>query len=174
VRLWTGVLAAVPHSRLLLKSLSFADEKLRTRFKRRFIDAGVPAERLEMLPPNDRKQFYAEYRHIDIALDPIPYNGGTTTCEALWMGVPVIALRGDLFRGRMAAAILDIVGLPELTANSKEEYIQAAVRLAEDPARIIALHESLRAQMARSPLCDGARAARELEALYRGMWKGEL
>ncbi len=171
VRLWAAVLAAVPRSRLLLKSLSFADEKLRTRFKRRFIEAGVQAERLEMLPPNDRKQFYAEYRHIDIALDPVPYNGGTTTCEALWMGVPVIALRGDLFRGRMAAALLEIVGLDDLTANTPEEYVSVASRLAEDTARIATLHDTPRQKMTRSPLCDGARAARELESLYRGMWR---
>jgi len=171
VRLWAGVLEAVPRSRLLLKSLSFADEKLRTRFKRRFIEAGVAAERLEMLEPNDRKQFYAEYRHVDIALDPIPYNGGTTTCEALWMGVPVIALRGDLFRGRMAAAILEIAGLPELVADTAEDYVKIAARLAGDPARIASLHSGLRDQVARSPLCDGARAARELEGLYRDMWR---
>ncbi len=171
VRLWAQVLETMPRSRLLLKSLSFADEKLRTRFKRRFIEAGVAAERLEMLEPNERKQFYAEYRHIDIALDPIPYNGGTTSCEALWMGVPVIALRGELFRGRMAAAILEIIGLPELAADSTAGYVSVASRLAADPARIARLHSGLREQVARSPLCDGNRAARELEGLYRDMWR---
>jgi predicted O-linked N-acetylglucosamine transferase (SPINDLY family) len=170
VQLWAGVLQAVPRSRLLLKSLSFADERLRTRFKRRFIDAGIAAERLEMLPPDDRRQFYREYRHLDIALDPVPYNGGTTTCEALWMGVPVIARRGDLFRGRMAAAILEIIGLPELAADTPEGYISAAVRLADDPARLAALHAGLRDRVASSPLCDGARAARELEQAYMQMW----
>ena len=171
VRLWATVLEAVPRSRLLLKSLSFADENLRIRFKRRFIEAGVPAERLEMLPPSDRKQFHAEYRHIDIALDPIPYNGGTTTCEALWMGVPVIALRGELFRGRMAAAILEIVGLPELVADTTEDYVRVASGLAGDFARIASLHTGLRDVVARSPLCDDRRAARELEGLYRDMWR---
>ena len=170
VRLWAAVLAAVPRSRLLLKSLSFADEKLRTRFKHRFIEAGLGAERIEMLPPDELATFYGEYRHLDIALDPIPYNGGTTTCEALWMGVPVIALRGDLFRGRMASAILEIVGLPELVADTPQAYVAAAVQLAADPARIALLHQTLRGRVARSPLCDGPRAARELEALYRAMW----
>jgi predicted O-linked N-acetylglucosamine transferase (SPINDLY family) len=163
VRLWSDVLRAVPRSRLLLKSLSFADEKLRTRFRHRFLDAGVEAARIDVLPPSDRAQFYAEYRHLDIALDPVPYNGGTTTCEALWLGVPVIALRGDLFRGRMAAAILEIIGLPDLAADTNDGYVAAAARLAEDPRRIAALHAGLRDQVARSPLCDGARAARELE-----------
>jgi predicted O-linked N-acetylglucosamine transferase (SPINDLY family) len=171
VQLWAAVLRAVPRSRLLLKSLSFADEKLRTRFKRRFIEAGVDAARVEVLQPSDRARFYAEYRLSDIALDPVPYNGGTTTCEALWMGVPVVALRGDLFRGRMAAAILDITGLPELAADTPEGYVRAAADLADDPERIVSLHAGLRNRVAQSPLCDGKRAARELEALYRGMWR---
>ena len=174
VRLWAAVLNAVPRSRLLLKSLSFADEKLRTRFKRRFMEAGVAAERLDMLPPSDRKQFYAEYRHVDIALDPIPYNGGTTTCEALWMGVPVIALRGDLFRGRMASALLEIVGLPDLATATPAEYVAAAARLAGEPGRIAELHRDLRDQVKGSALCDGRRGARELEGLYRDMWNAWL
>lgn len=170
VRLWAAVLAAVPRSRLLLKSLSFADEKLRTMFKRRFIEAGVAAERLDVLPPSDRKKFYAEYRHVDIALDPVPYNGGTTTCEALWMGVPVIALRGDLFRGRMAAAILEIVGLPEFVGGTAAEYVARAAALAGNAAWIGELHRELRGRVAQSNLCDGRRAARDLEDLYLEFW----
>lgn len=174
VKLWSSVLAAVPRSRLLLKSLSFADEKLRTRFKRRFIEAGVDATRLDMLPPSDRTQFYGEYRHVDIALDPIPYNGGTTTCEALWMGVPVIALRGDLFRGRMASALLEIVGLRDLAADTEAGYAAIAAELAAQPERIAALHASLRQRMAGSPLCDGAAMAAQLEDIYAHMAAGTV
>jgi predicted O-linked N-acetylglucosamine transferase (SPINDLY family) len=172
--LWAEVLQAVPRSRLVLKSLSFADEKLRTHFRHRFMEAGVEAARIDVVPPSDLTQFYGEYRHVDIALDPVPYNGGTTTCEALWMGVPVVALRGDLFRGRMASALLEIVGLPELVADSPAGYVATSAGLAADVQRIAALHGTLRGRARHSPLCDGSRAARELEDLYARMPSGAM
>jgi protein O-GlcNAc transferase len=171
VQLWTRILSSVPDSKLLLKSLSFADARLREITEQRFVKAGLSPGRVIAVPPTDPQQFYAEYRHLDIALDPIPYNGGTTTCEALWMGVPVVALNGDLFRGRMGAAILDIIGLPELAAQTPDDYVRLAVALAADRRRLSELHSTLREHMAASALCDGAGAARDLEALYRRMWK---
>ncbi|MBI2993184.1 MAG: hypothetical protein HYY48_03295 [Gammaproteobacteria bacterium] len=171
VRLWSRLLEAAPGTRLLLKSLSFADDAVRGVVEKRFVDAGVAGGRVITVPPTDKKNFYAEYSHLDIALDPMPYNGGTTTCEALWMGVPVVALRGDMFRGRMSASILEILGLPELAARTEEEYVHIAAALASDVPRIQALHREVRGRMAASSICDDAGMARDLEGLYRKMWK---
>lgn len=171
VALWKRVLQAVPGSHLALKSLAFADAHTREAVRRRFTDAGIAAECIEVLPPSDGAQFLAEYRRMDIALDPFPYNGGTTTCEALWMGVPVVALEGERFCARMGASMLRSIGLPELVARDAEDYVRIADGLANDTARLAALRGELRARMAASPLCDAPRAARELEQVYRAMWR---
>jgi len=173
VALWIDVLRAVPGSRLVLKSLPFADKDLREAIRRRFEDAGVAPGRLDVLPPSDPAVFLAEYGRIDIALDPVPYNGGTTTCEALWMGVPVITLSGQRFCARMGASILSRVGLADLVATDTGAYVAAAARLAADSG-LGKLREGLRGRMADSPLCDGARVARELESAYRFMWRRSL
>jgi predicted O-linked N-acetylglucosamine transferase (SPINDLY family) len=169
VALWVAVLRAVPGSRLVLKSLPFADKDLRESVRRRFIEAGVAGERLDVLPPSEPAAFLAEYGRIDIALDPVPYNGGTTTCEALWMGVPVITLSGQRFCARMGASILAQVGLADLVATDPATYVAAAARLAADPD-LGALREKLRSLMRVSPLCDGVRVARALESAYRNIW----
>ena len=140
----------------------------------RFAAAGVPVDRLWIMPPSVYADFLAEYRHIDIALDPFPYNGGTTTCDALWMGVPVVTLAGERFCGRMGVSLLESVGLGELVAPDAQAYIRTAATLAADPARLAALRGGLRARMADSPLCDGKRAAGELERAYRHMWQAWL
>lgn len=172
--LWVRVLQAVPGSRLALKSLTFADEPARAATRSRFADAGIEAGRLQVLPPTDPAQFLAEYGRIDIALDPTPYNGGTTTCEALWMGVPVVTLAGDRFCGRMGLSLLENLGLPELIARTPDEYVRIAAGLAADRHRLAALRASLRERMAGSPICDARRAARELERAFRAMWRDFL
>ncbi|MBL8386269.1 MAG: tetratricopeptide repeat protein [Burkholderiales bacterium] len=174
VALWARVLAAVPGSCLALKSLAFADPPTRAAVARRFAAAGVAPERLVILPPTAPEAFLAEYRQIDIALDPFPYNGGTTTCDALWMGVPVVTLAGDRFCGRMGVSLLHRVGLPDLVAADADAYVRIAAALAADPARLDDLRAGLRARMAASPLCDGRRAAAELEQAYRTMWRDWL
>jgi predicted O-linked N-acetylglucosamine transferase (SPINDLY family) len=171
VALWARVLAAVPGSRLLLKALSFADVAVRRAVQCRFVDAGIEVGRVETLPPSDSSTFLAEYRRLDIALDPYPYNGGTTSCEALWMGVPVITLAGERFAARMGMSLLEGLELGELVARSMEEYVQIASTFAADLLRLGALRSTLRSRMAGSELCDGARAARELEQAYRAMWR---
>jgi predicted O-linked N-acetylglucosamine transferase (SPINDLY family) len=172
--LWINVLRAVPSSRLALKSLTFADEPARAATHRCFVGAGIAPERIAVLPPTDPARFLAEYGRLDIALDPCPYNGGTTTCEALWMGVPVVTLAGERFCARMGLALLENVGLPELVARTPDDYVRIATELAADLPRLAALRASLRDRMAASPICDAPRAARELEAAYRAMWDAWL
>jgi predicted O-linked N-acetylglucosamine transferase (SPINDLY family) len=108
---------------------------------------------------------------VDIALDPFPYNGTTTTCEALWMGVPVVTLRGDRHAGRVGASLLTQIGLTDLIANSVEEYLEIAVALARNPERLSDLRRVLRSRMAASPLCDGPAFARKMESAFRTMWQ---
>jgi predicted O-linked N-acetylglucosamine transferase (SPINDLY family) len=172
--LWVRVLEAVPTARLALKSLTFADEQARVATRRRFIEAGIAAPRIDVLAPTDPSQFLAEYGRLDIGLDPTPYNGGTTTCEALWMGVPVVTLAGERFCSRMGLSLLENVGLPELIARTPDDYVRIAQALAADRPRLAAVRATLRGRMAASPICDAPRAARELEKAYRQMWQGWL
>jgi predicted O-linked N-acetylglucosamine transferase (SPINDLY family) len=171
VALWARVLRAVPDSRLVLKALAFADPSVRRRAQRRFADAGIAESRIEAIPPTEPADHYADYGRLDVALDTTPYNGATTTCEALWMGVPVISLAGDRFCGRMGLSLLENLGLPELVARDADSFLQIAVALASDLPRLQFLRNELRERMAASPVCDGAKAARALEVALRGMWR---
>jgi predicted O-linked N-acetylglucosamine transferase (SPINDLY family) len=111
------------------------------------------------------------YGRVDIALDSFPYNGTTTTCEALWMGVPVVTLRGDRHAGRVGASLLTQVGLMDWIAGSPEEYLEIAASLAQDPAKLKDMRQTLRPRLLSSPLCDARVFACKLEAAYRDMWK---
>ena len=169
---WARLLARLPQARLLLKGKPFADAATRALFLARLGERGVAAERVELvawLP--SRAAHLALYDRIDIALDPFPYNGTTTTCEALWMGVPVVTLRGDRHAGRVGASLLSQIGLTDLIADSVEEYVEIAVALAGDPERLDDLRRSLRPRLAASPLCDGQAFARKIEAAFRNMWQ---
>jgi predicted O-linked N-acetylglucosamine transferase (SPINDLY family) len=172
IETWTRFLQAIPHSRLLVKSKSLADTQSRNRYLELFAEHGIGAERLDLVPwiPG-RAGHLGTYGQIDIALDPFPYNGGTTTCEALWMGVPVITLRGDRFISRMGASILTQLGLTDLIAQSEADYVAKAVALASDRKRLTELRSELRPTMAASPLCDAPTFARNMEAAFRNMWQ---
>jgi len=135
-------------------------------------ERGVAPERVEMLPwLDDAAAHQAAYNRVDIALDPFPYNGTTTTCEALWMGVPVVTLRGDRHAGRVGASLLDQIGLTEFVANSVEEYVGIALTLARNGERLEELRHSLRPRIAASRLCDGPAFARKIEAVFRNVWQ---
>jgi len=171
VDLWSAILKAVPNAGLILKSTPLSDKKTCELLKERFLQNGIDPERIELLghipSPVDHLKLY---NRIDIGLDTFPYNGTTTTCEALWMGVPVIALSGDSHASRVGMSILSNVGLPELIAESAEEYVQKAVQLANDPDRVSNLRANLRPMMAHSPLMDANGFTRSLEKAYREMW----
>jgi predicted O-linked N-acetylglucosamine transferase (SPINDLY family) len=125
---------------------------------------------VDLLGHSPYADYLAAYSRVDVALDPFPYNGGATSIESLWMGVPIVSLRGDHFVSRMGASILATAGLPELVAESAPEYVDKVVALAMDWGRLSDLRADLRARLARSPLFDGPGFARGLEAAYRQMW----
>ena len=169
---WATLLSRLPQARLLLKGAPFADAATRASFEARFGERGVAAERIELVAwlPGAAAHL-ATYHRVDIALDPFPYNGTTTTCEALWMGVPVVTLRGDRHAGRVGASLLRQIGLTDLIANSVEEYLEIALTLARNPGRLDELRRTLRLRIAASPLCDGRAFARKIEAAFRTMWQ---
>jgi predicted O-linked N-acetylglucosamine transferase (SPINDLY family) len=141
-------------------------------FLTRLGECGVSAERIELMAwqPGTAAHL-ALYHRVDIALDPFPYNGTTTTCEALWMGVPVVTLRGDRHAARVGASLLSQIGLTDLIANSVEEYVEIALALAGNLGRLNDLRRALRPRLGASPLCDGYAFARKMEATFRTMWQ---
>ena len=171
ISLWSRVLAATPGSRLRLKWMSLADAGVRTRLVAAFAAEGVKPERLILSGFSPHAQMLAESGEVDIALDPFPYGGGLTTCEALWMGVPVITLPGERPASRQSLSFLATIGLPELAAASADDFVALAAALAADPARRAGLRASLRARMAASPLCRGDLFTLTLESAYRAMWR---
>jgi len=169
---WAGLLLRLPKSRLLLKGAAFVDAATCAQFHTHFAARGVAPERIDLVARiPDNASHMAVYGQVDIALDPFPYNGATTTCEALWMGVPVVTLRGDRHAGRVGASLLGQLGLDDLTARTVEEYIEIAAALAGDRDRLIELRQNLRARMRASSLCDAPAFARKIEGAYREMWR---
>lgn len=170
--LWAAILKRVPGSRLFLKHKWLGEPDMQARVLNLFERRGVARDRIELSGKLEaHEQHFVAYGGVDIALDTFPYNGATTTCEALWMGVPVITLAGDRHAARVGASILTRVGLKDLVATRPQEYVDIAARLAGDLPALAALRAGLRAQVAGSPLCDGDRFARDLEAAYRVMWR---
>ncbi len=170
--LWAALLNRLPEARLLLKCRQLADPAAAALLRAAFESRGVAGERLDLRSWTAGPEAHLEtYREIDIGLDPFPYAGTTTTCEALWMGVPVVTLAGDRHAARMGASLLTRVGLPELIATTQTAYLEIAVSLAGDPARRDRLRSDLRPRMAASPLCDAFGLARCLETAYRVMWR---
>ncbi len=172
IDVWAELLHAVPESRLMMKNYSLTDEATAEQYRNRFAERGISADRLDLCgqSPSLREHF-DHYGRIDIALDSFPYAGVTTTCESLWMGVPVVTLRGDHYVGRCSASLLSRIGCDELIAESTGDYLRIACELAANPERLAAARRSLRQTMAASPVCDAATAARELEECYRQMWQ---
>ena len=121
-----------------------------------------------LIPREDHLRLYGR---VDVGLDPFPYNGTTTTCEALWMGVPVITLDGETHRGRVGVSLMHQIGVPELIAATESAYVKLAVAQARDRQRLRMLRHALRERMAASPLMDAPRTVRELESSYRAAWK---
>ena len=173
VALWARVLLAVPGSRLLLKSMSgMGQESVKANLLAAFLAHGIESGRLTLLPSDPTTEAHlARYGEIDIALDSIPYNGTTTTCEALWMGVPVVGLVGDRHASRVGVSILNNVGLPDLLAQDQDAYVEIAAELAADVERLRSLRQGMRTRLQASPLLDSRAMARNLERTWRAMWQ---
>jgi len=166
--LWAELLKRVPDSRLVLAGV--ADGPARDRLIADFQDAGVSAARIATLPYAALHDYLRSIGGVDIALDATPYSGGTTTCDTLWMGVPVVALRGSRSISRSAASILSSVGLTDWIASTPQDYVRRAAEFARDGERLEELRASLRQRMLRSPIMDEAGFVRDLESAYRAMW----
>jgi len=170
IKLWSKVLNVLPNSRLVLKALAFVDENTRELFWHRFGQQGIEQSRIDLLPPTQPlSTFLGEYRLMDIALDSTPYNGGTTTCDALWMGVPVLTLSGEHFCSRMSNSILHAANMPEWISYNEEEYIQKAIGFASKPQYLQTLRAEQRQKVRNSPLCQTQQFTQQLEKIYRQM-----
>ncbi len=169
--LWCNVLRAIPTARLLVFRHSLrgrAREHLLAQFNQR----GISSDRLDLRhAPADSDGYLGVYRAVDLSLDTLPWSGHTTACESLWMGVPMLTLRGDRHAGRMAASVMRCVGLDEFVASMPDEFVAAAVRVEGNLQQLHQLRMRMRRRVQDSPLCDGAAFTRRLETVYRDLWR---
>jgi predicted O-linked N-acetylglucosamine transferase (SPINDLY family) len=166
---WVKLLKEVPHSRLVL--LAGQSQVGAKRLTDRFIEAGVPGDRVQLVLRLPKNEYFEAYQLFDLALDPFPYNGGVTTCDALWMGVPVLAVAGNSYVSRQGAAILTHAGLGEFVADSPEMLVALAKTWGENRDVLAEIRAGLRQQLAKSPVADGPGYVRGLEAALRRAWK---
>ncbi|MGE3390507.1 MAG: tetratricopeptide repeat protein [Gammaproteobacteria bacterium] len=169
IALWADVLNALPSARLSL--LCAADAATQARVRADFAAHGVAPERLILHGREPRSAYLQRFATVDIALDPFPCNGGTTTCDALWMGLPVIALVGDTFLSRASYSVLTAAGLDEFARLSPADYVSYCVQLARNVSRLATWRATLRDRLRASPLLDGAGFARHFETALRGIWQ---
>ncbi|HEY5291760.1 MAG TPA: tetratricopeptide repeat protein [Burkholderiales bacterium] len=168
-QLWAQLLQAMPNSRLLALGVPAGEN--RETMREAFVAQGVAADRIEIHGRLDYAQYLRMYQETDIALDSFPYNGGTTTCDALWMGVPVVALAGQYGAARSGVSLLSVLGLGHLIAATPERYVAIAQQLAANPGQLSTLRATMRERMRNSPLMDAPGFSRALETAYREMWR---
>jgi predicted O-linked N-acetylglucosamine transferase (SPINDLY family) len=166
---WIAILQAVPESRLVVATIPGGEAQ--ERIRRRLGEAGIAPGRIEIVARQPVLEYWKVVGSVDLALDSFPCNGGATTCESLWLGVPTLTLSGSTFRERAGLSLLTNIGLQELIAHSVGEYVEKAVALGRAPERIVQLRQGLRERMARSPVMDARGYARDFEALYRLAWR---
>ena len=169
IELWARLLARVPRSRLLVQLGGL--DSAPSGYAERFAQRGIAKERVDFVASMPLRDHLALHGSADIMLDTTPCSGGTTTCHALWMGVPVVTLAGETATSRGGASLLHAVGLGQLVAQTPEQYLDIAAGLAADPEHLAALRASMRQRMSTSPLMDEARFTRNLEKAYRAMWR---
>ena len=167
--LWAQILKAVPDSRLLLKAPSFSDGGAVRLFGERLQKLGVDLARVEFRGPTGLTDMMAEYADMDIALDPVPYNGGTTSLQAMWMGVPVVTQAGHNFVSRMGASFMTAAGLPEWVADDDEGYVRVAVQMAQDRAALLSLKRGLRERLKARRGWDVVAHTRAMETAFEAM-----
>jgi predicted O-linked N-acetylglucosamine transferase (SPINDLY family) len=176
IRTWAQVLHRVPESKLELLaegSAEFdADGADLHLMHQRFAAQGIPPQRVKLVGRQDRAAYFEWLHSADIALDPFPYNGGVSTCDALWMGVPVVALAGNAYWSRQGAAIVSQIGLHELIGHSEAEYVRIAVELALDQGRLAHIRSGLRQLVGKSPICDCEGCVEAIETAMRFWTRG--
>jgi predicted O-linked N-acetylglucosamine transferase (SPINDLY family) len=172
IALWSRILKALPLSRLRILTNSSAQGEQRAMDT--FARNGIRGDRIDLVGRKRRDEYFQLYQGVDICLDPFPYNGGITTCDALWMGVPVISLEGNSYVSRQGVSLLSNLGMQELIAESPEAYVEKAVRLCDDLPRLREIRPTLRKRMEQSPVMDARRFVRNLEEAYRQMWRDWL
>jgi protein O-GlcNAc transferase len=165
--LWASLLLSIPNSRLRI----YMTRDRQSDVAARFSNAGVKASRIEFVEKQFLPEYFHEYHRIDIALDPFPYAGGTTTCDALWMGVPTVTLRGRTAVGRGGVSILSNVGLEEWIAEDPAQYVSVAREMAADLPKLAALRADLRNRMINSPLMNAKQFVKDMETAFREMWR---
>ena len=171
MRVWIAILARVPGSRLVLKNWCLDNDRMKTFMLEAFARCGATPGQVELWNPNTSNVDHLNcYNSIDIGLDPFPYNGTTTTCDALWMGVPVITLAGVSHVGRVGVSQMSNLGLQELIARDTDHYVDIAIALATDVPRLAALRGGMRVRVSASPLMDAPRLTKNLETAYDNMW----
>ena len=174
IEAWSGILHGSPGSRLVLKNSALGVARNREFVRRLFARFDVPPERVELDGPADHFEFLRKYDAIDLALDPFPYNGGTTTTEALWQGVPVLTFDGDRWASRTSATLLRNAGLADLVAPDLDAHVHQAIALAtapDTPEWLADLRRGMRARLRNSAACDTAGFARAMEGEYEAMWR---
>jgi protein O-GlcNAc transferase len=170
---WSQILLQIPGSQIIIKShTGLNDRSPRQRLLDIFASCGIESSRVDLHAHVPSLSGHLDfYRQIDIALDTFPYHGTATTCEAIWMGVPVVTLAGKMHVSRVGVSLLTNVGLPDFIAESPEHYVQIAVDLAKSPARLADLRTTLRDRMAQSPLMNARQFTRDVESIYRQIWR---
>jgi predicted O-linked N-acetylglucosamine transferase (SPINDLY family) len=161
----------VPDSKLILKTHQLSDQGTADSFLADFSALGIGGDRLELRGSSGHRAFMSEYGDVDIVLDPFPYSGGLTTCEALWMGVPTITLPGEIFASRHSASHMSNAGLETWVSSSVETYVKMAVDRAGSVEDLAILRAGLRERVRNSPLCDAPRFGRNLGAALRQVWR---
>lgn len=166
---WFAILKQVQNSQLLVLTAGggYVEHRLRELARQN----GIDPQRITLCDPQPQAGYMRLIQQADVDLDPFPFNGHTTTCDSIWMGVPVVMLEGDTYASRFGGSVLANVGLEDLIARSVDEYVRIAVDLAGDLDRLTRLREELRPRMAASALLDFAGFARNVEAAYRQMWR---
>lgn len=171
IETWARILHAVPGSKLLLQNKPYGDAEIAASVRGAFEGRGIGADRLELLGALSWQAHLETFNRVDIALDPFPYNGTTTSVEGLWMGVPFVALKGDRLVAHMGESILFTMGMTDWVAADKDDYVAKATAFAGDLTALARIRAELRPRLLASPICDAPRFARNLETAFRGMWQ---
>jgi predicted O-linked N-acetylglucosamine transferase (SPINDLY family) len=171
IALWSQILKSVPTAKLVIKNKQLNDASVRTVYKQYFTDNTIDISRIILQKYSQSRQEHLKcYNTIDISLDTFPYNGTATTCESLWMGVPVVTLAGTSHAGRVGVSLLSVIGLKGMIAPGYDNYVSLAVFLANNIDKVSQLRKNLRLTLLRSPLCDGVSFTRTLEQAYKEIW----